>query len=441
MPTRADAARQLLHKVLAMGDPTDLSRFSQTCSSTRAFCDGDYAALLWKELYLSLFDPPAPAPTDETPYDYRAALKERIRARQCIASTDDEVRSASFNSTAAVLVELASVPVVGVSKNEAFIVSALATERNKAFYLHRDFVTRTPDFISLETIQRDQLASHLHVLHTPTDRALGDPRVRARAREVVYDRRNWLKRSQYGPFQNAGTGFVDWRKLEALSVVMGNNIQESITLGWAEDGSSCPSGFASTRPGPGGKGRDWAGVESHEWRGTYSFLDFRSWDEYNFHRQRGQLPSLEDESEAVGDCMSLVLTLLPEGERIKPNQADVPLARARVVVPMAAESDEDDEDDLDYRIPASVSNLLADTRTADAGSRSARAPAPFTSAKYPRLSFVGTLKNTFGNRQQGAMPHRSIRGEVEMTRDGFVHWMFIIDYSGDDQWLMYVSHR
>lgn len=108
---------------------------------------------------------------------------------------------------------------------------------------------------------------------------------RTAAREIVYDRRNFLKRSEWGPFSNDSTGRVDWVKLEGLSLVMGMNLRESVGLGWDNGGKvliPLSGRWEDTRPGSaavtpsknvgGGEedeeekiavvDRDWAGVES-----------------------------------------------------------------------------------------------------------------------------------------------------------------------------------
>lgn len=109
----------------------------------------------------------------------------------------------------------------------------------------------------------------------------------------------------------------DWKKLEALGIVMSAGLEEAMTYGWGND-TTLPRGWKATRPGPtlvnGKNPRDWAGVEDTEFRGTYQFLDFNSFLHYNHHRTRDTKPDLENEDEATGDCMRLMLKLLPPGQ-------------------------------------------------------------------------------------------------------------------------------
>ena len=128
----------------------------------------------------------------------------------------------------------------------------------------------------------------------------------------MYERLNFLRNSNWGPFQSDGSGLVDWTKMEALATVMGANLREALAEDWAEDerdGIELPEGWDSTRSGDqeqsgetASSQHDWAGVEATAWVGTYAFLDFRVWEHYNLHRRKGYHPSLHGEGESVGDC-------------------------------------------------------------------------------------------------------------------------------------------
>lgn len=86
---------------------------------------------------------------------------------------------------------------------------------------------------------------------------------------------------------------VDWVKVEAISIVMSANLSEGREMGWGGESIELPSGLDCTRRGvipdveekkeaeenernP----RDWAGVEDTEWRGTYCFIDYRTYEHY-----------------------------------------------------------------------------------------------------------------------------------------------------------------
>ncbi|KAK4701089.1 hypothetical protein P7C70_g5149, partial [Phenoliferia sp. Uapishka_3] len=77
-------------------------------------------------------------------------------------------------------------------------------------------------------------------------------------------------------------------------------------------------------------------------------------------------------------------------------------------------------------------------------------PSPARSPSSPkssssRLNFSGTsqplsFNGVFGNNPAngaGGTPARTIHGTVKKTKEGFVHWTFVICYSNGPQWLMH----
>lgn len=287
-------SKKLLHKSLAFADPLDVSSFARTCRTATAFVNSDPS--LFKELFLILFDPPFELTDDFHPvenYNYVVELKRRIAARGVVRSTNEQYRNEALVDTVTTFISIASNPTpppssttstAAPSRNLQFL-NLLSSNGETRLFLHQNFsADDKEEFISLASLHRDQVTSHLHVLHTPSAMVLDSTSARTAAREVVYDRRNFLKRSNYGPFSNDGTGRVDWIKLEGLSLVMSQNLRESMTLGWDNDGKvTVPlAGWEDTRPGSAalskvvvGQGedeagkekekvvdRDWAGVES-----------------------------------------------------------------------------------------------------------------------------------------------------------------------------------
>lgn len=214
------------------------------------------------------------------------------------------------------------------SLNESLLEKYFSPSSSQILALHPHFSARQPRLRSHKTpgIALSELVSRLHVLSTPSLDAVSSHNVRTAAREIVYERLNFTRSSCYGPLKSDGSRQIDYRKVEALSVVMMANLDEAKSMGWGqedvEDDTNIPSGWSSTRTGS-AKGddvdpRDWAGITSHEWRGTYSFLHYPVYHHYNSHRTSSYIPSLAEESEAVGDCMSLKLELLPEGVEVSP---------------------------------------------------------------------------------------------------------------------------
>ncbi|KAK4050688.1 hypothetical protein OIV83_003414 [Microbotryomycetes sp. JL201] len=152
---------------------------------------------------------------------------------------------------------------------------------------------------------------------------------------------------------------------------MGANLRDATVFGWgAEYGllsaSSLPLGWEGTlrhaapqQPKQGQDTdsfeRDWAGVEDLPWRGTYAFLDYRVFSHFNFHRTRNVMPSLEGEDEAVGDCMTLDIKLLPAGQLpLPPDHAE-----------NAFLSDYDEEEDEDFDIDDAASSSSSNSAVSD----------------------------------------------------------------------------
>lgn len=151
---------------------------------------------------------------------------------------------------------------------------------------------------------------------------------------------------------------------------------------------------------------------------------------YSFHRSSSWKPTLEDENEAVGDCMSLKLRLLPPGE--------LPTAPDQSASDLRADDDDgtssDDSADGDYHVESSALRTLqpqsdsTPPTSSPEGSSEVEPPKEPTDAdSRPPLSFIGTSEplhfhGTFTNAAQSHTAGRSIRGTARMTKEGHVHW-------------------
>lgn len=189
---------------------------------------------------------------------------------------------------------------------------------------------------------------------------------------------------------------------------------------------------------------------SLEFRSTKTFLQH-----YNFHRRRSGLRStLQGESEATGEAMSLKLKLLPVGEE---HSTDLAGRRGRVFADDDNDSDANSdeayeeeaseggnrsEDSQNGNFEADGSDLdsteLLDEPKSSPPDDQKPTPHPL-STKYPPLSFAGAFVNVPITGQpplRDVLDSRTIRGKVSITPDGHVHWTYVIRYSGIDQWLM-----
>ncbi|KDE07732.1 hypothetical protein MVLG_02005 [Microbotryum lychnidis-dioicae p1A1 Lamole] len=466
----------------------------------------------WQAGSCSVASSPSAASSSSGDFDYRQALQERIYARQILHAPHPIL---DLRATQAILdiatsrkphpsreVSLPRFHEVDESSsanqvwlNEHFNAQKLfppvstrckpsASRRNT----RQQHLSEPETYLFPNANHIDALLHHLEALATPNlTRILSlDPDRHTIAREVVYRETNFKKASHWGPFLADRSGRVDWNKVLSLSIVMTANLNEAQANGVHQE-AKIPQGWETTRRGPwAGEGegknwdgseqkvRDWAGVEETEFRGTHAFLDYRSFEHFNFHRSPEYRSTLEGESEAIGDIMRLKLKLLPEGELPYPpdrNWRDVGTGFDEVRTRPGegeGDSDDDDEDDGDFGLDSEEESVdsgskeieqnvedgmgeasppTSETLGASSSSTSPLEAVPSTSTPSSQgntpLSFIGTseplhFNGTFltSHPHMQQQPQRSIRGTVSITPDNEVHWQYIIRYSGQDQWLM-----
>jgi len=291
-PTRPNQSRQpqpppLLNcatsTVLTQQRAHDDSSTCCRCRSSQLFC---HSPALFKAVFLNAFDPPPDHLAFSFPY--RPALVARTRTELRIAHIQQtrELRSTAYSPDERHLFVSALVAAAdgraavneGESANQAWLAEVY--DEN---ILKRLVPRPTPDEVrTMSPSPTAQLASRLHCLANPATRITH--RVRTAAREILYEAGSFGRSSNWGPFMKMARGHqggleVDWRKVEALALVMAGNIDDEIAAGWGEGSEPRPSGWESTRKELVGEGvTDWAGVESGTWKGTYAFLDFTSFD-------------------------------------------------------------------------------------------------------------------------------------------------------------------
>ncbi|GAA6018904.1 hypothetical protein JCM10207_009190 [Rhodosporidiobolus poonsookiae] len=385
----------LLH-ALSLATPTACAHFGLTCTRAHSLTT---TRTLWRLVHSRLYDPLPPTSSSSPDHQlalFTAQVHARTQAQALVTRLklhSTPIPNHHLNQVLATLVDLAnsrssSLP----SLNHALLTALLPTDDPTLLALHPTFsrsgtrAARTssagkdavPSPSSLADKARlAQLAAHLHALSTPSPLALSSPAIRTAAREIVYEKLNCVRLASWGPFMPDGSGRVDWRIVEALMLVMRANLDDAAALGWGtenddeDDGETViPEGWEATRAGSAGAGevgterdpRDWAGVETHEWRGTYAFLHWPTFVHFNRHRSGTFPPTLADEHEAVGDCMSLRLRLLPAGEWPEeidqPDLSDEALARA---------AGEDSEGDADWAGAAGSEESSASEDDSDDG--------------------------------------------------------------------------
>lgn len=501
---------------LSLARPQDCAHFASTSRSTNSLCSTD---ILWRNLHSTLLDSPQLLHTSSSDQPHRELCKRYIEATTLLEqsqSSDTPPPPDKLLPLLETLVHLAQTrPLAGIdSLNQSFLEKYLSPNTSNILKLHPTF-SNPPKLRSQkardqssESVRISELFSQLHSLSTPSLLSTSSS-LRTAAREIVYERLNFTRSSSYGPL-SSNSNQIDYRKVSAISLLMSANLEDAKSLGWGqespEDPTVPPTGWESTRihsarTGPEVKidERDWAGVTTHEWRGTYSFLHYPVYHHFNHHRNGGFIPSLSEENEAVGDCMSLKLELVPEGEELTPPMVAFGERGTERVQGDAGRradtSDDEDDDDFDNDLEVVTdeddSSTSSDeeedgfnthyvtnnsTRRASSNSQDPAAspptsplsPSSFPAAPlgplppcttpststssnsvYPKLSFRGTslplqlrtlsFTGTFLNSQSQSHFNprdRSIRGTVEMNDAAEVVWKYIIRYGGRDQWAM-----
>lgn len=398
---------ETLLQILSHLSPKSLDSFSQTSSYSHQFAESPQ---LFKELFLRDFDPVGEG-DDGYDYNYKENYKKRIEAGNWMSSLDGAVRlkkdPQEWGKVVKALLDIAitRAPLspfnTEPSKSQLFL--QLHLPGNRLSSLSPSQPTPSLRSTSTSSIYSEpdlQSYSHLQSLSTPTEQNVSSPRQRTAAREIVYRRDQWGRECGWGPYfpkldGETGERVVDWRKVEALQLVTSTNLREAkLVSDWGGD-YEFPRGWDSTRKvvGGAGKERDWAGVDGLKLVGTYCFLDYQSYQHFNFHRSRLYIPTLEDETEAVGECMTIELRLLPETT----DDSDA--------------SDDDEDDDEDY-LPKKPST-----------------PTPPSPAKRSKkLSF------------EGRDPQRLVKGWVKMNSKNEVRWKWVISYRGmgaQTKWLLH----
>ncbi|GAA5929508.1 uncharacterized protein JCM15063_004169 [Sporobolomyces koalae] len=491
---------EVLLRALAWSSPQDCARFSRVSKAAQSVCS---TWTLYRDLLEVLCDPP---PTRSSDHPYQLLCRRHVQATTACEALLTGTTPLDPLTVLETLVHLAETrPEAGIeSLNEAFLLRYFETSSPN---IHR--LVQKPHHLRSQKeadVRVAELLAHLQCLSTPGHNL--EPAARTAAREIAYERLNFTNTATYGPLRSDGSGRVDYRKASAIQTVMSANLDEARTMGWGVEGETqdtvVPGGWSSTRTGSAvsrsnaspADPRDWAGVSTHEWRGTYAFLHFPVWHHFNMHRSSTYVPSLAEENEALGDCMSLQLELLPEGaevsppmEAFDPRRLSRPTLWGRGRMP-GNEDVSDDSEDEDFLgedepsedssgSPADSSDDGMATLFVTSRSRQPRDPSPNTSPAAgedtdkeefsppigplppasesvpgtartslpPKLAFQGSsmplelrtlsFSGTFLNSQNHFnMRDRSIRGTVEMNAQGEIIWKYVIRYAGRDQWAM-----
>jgi hypothetical protein len=404
-----DLPQEILAGILSFLEPQSIIRFGRTCRAAYASISPQNQ-ILWKSAFLNVFDDPDEAwsmtpgrlpLTHERGFDFHVELSRRfmalraVRTRSCGSSNCAEAHIAALLSIldtakfAPNARDMAGgkVPIEDdrhMSLNIQILSDLAKYPEGIESLIHDtplDSLPRpvTRSMSSRETENRRFAgASRLHVMYGLTKWERVEHKARGAARRKVYDWSLIGPDNDYAPFLRDGSGEVDWSLLEGVSTIIRLNFSRCI------DQIAAPDGFCFCLPHrtlvdptiP----EDWARVTG-TWLGTYAFLDYSDLWAYNDWEGQGQPRlTLDDEPEDCGDLMRLTLKL--------------------------------------------DSTLLTDPRL--------KTELPI-STDLPVLYFSGYSRG-YNTMRRLIIAVRGFACLVPGSRE--VRWRFIINYGGQDQWLL-----
>lgn len=286
MSTILDLPSEVVEQILLACDAFDLSPFSQTCRRYHSLVYESDTQLVWRSLYLELWDDPRIClradgtllAVDAPSYDWKGELQRRIRARTVI-NNPQYWRSSELSHVLRTLVEMiVCIPPATfqytaeeVSRNLLWLGSQKSLEN---FIGHTASPECTQELPDPEEVV--QLNARLHTYYGLTKADLNNP-VLVDARALVYDMRNYSTRNGWGPFRQDRSGRVNWVHVRAVQQIMSKYL--AVVAGPHADVRIspmslpfCQAQISSIEDGVGGD--DWAGIEG-SWKCSFCFIDHR----------------------------------------------------------------------------------------------------------------------------------------------------------------------
>lgn len=282
---------QILLEVLVLLDPAEVSAFSQSCRYAHEFCNPH--PMLWKNLFLRIFDPP-PIHRASAQYDFEGVLKNRIRGKNAVRRAQRQEDPLQLLSTTAVLDLFSDMARVAADEN-----SPNARFLSDLFPVDSPFVAQFLNAANAQALSSRQLRStvvptreelsiaQFQTWYGPTKHSFSSANL-ARGIRRVYVMDNYTPATNYGTFLDDNLT-VDWVSLDAVRNIVLDNIDDARqSEDWAARPNTNPlhvpgrdSWRDTIRSGAGPRvGRDWAGV-SLNWVGSYCFADWQVFEMIN----------------------------------------------------------------------------------------------------------------------------------------------------------------
>ncbi|RSM18436.1 hypothetical protein CDV31_002761 [Fusarium ambrosium] len=396
---------EVLHHILQFLPPTDLVlRVPLVCSNLHTFIKGNRN--LFRQVYLGALD----EPTDNTGLNWEQEVRDLVRLetichRQAAtdkkqeldfvhhfvthllknaSASDDSVNPSRTHSTSRNAALLQRIFRDGTT-SEAFLQRSSLFERVHDH--HRHSTSAAPQSVNAERRAIHQKSAHLHCLYgRPILNAgrLRSHRTYPFACSKVYDMREYTENTRWGPFLADGSDGVDWEKVEAILVVLSNNVgprrMVSQIFGeiWDKPFSgSWPDSFKVPPP------RDITSLEARDpygvtgtWRQIVCFLDYSDFFAFNFPDHDFVAPNAPRPALDVGEATRLIMLRLQV---------------------------------------TSIEN-----------------PGPDDGQDWPVVHFKGVSRSLDDSFDHNA--NSNIRGTVRLTREGEVRWTTFSIFHGVERW-------
>ncbi|KAL7922238.1 hypothetical protein ACQKWADRAFT_292859 [Trichoderma austrokoningii] len=238
MPQLATLPNEVLHNILQWLTPKDLVSVPRVCRALHSYLKGNQK--LYRDVYLHHFDlPPAEKRVDWEDELHNIVRLENICLRGTAEEKEDELGFVSdavnwmlqHASSAGHAVEASDTQYA--SRNVDFLAGLFENEVNREAFLQKsglfEVVCRAQNHLPSDNwskLQRQQSAK-LHCLYGKPILQVGrlrSSRTYPYACAKVYNIRQHNAQNRWGPFMNDGSDRVDWEKVEAILIVLGENV-------------------------------------------------------------------------------------------------------------------------------------------------------------------------------------------------------------------------
>ncbi|KAK0718149.1 hypothetical protein B0T26DRAFT_777698 [Lasiosphaeria miniovina] len=398
---------EIVHNILSFVDPDTLPVLQKTCRYFYTFVKGNSA--LCREIYCHTLDEP---PSYDL--DWERELQDVLRLRRICARKGTEKVSPSVCQAVVACVQLPFVFNTATrllknasrggtrqarsvtypqSRNASLLTELFESDENREAFLSRSFLFERArgrtNGIQNPPQEDHQQSAKLHSLFGMPLLKLGrtrSSRMYPFACSKVYDLREYTENTRWGPFMNDGSDRIDWEKVEAILLVLRNNMKN--------------------------KGLDTFPIFSNFWNTAFGGSWPRSYIPWPEEQERSEL-ELQDLYNVSGTWLRVVC-FLDYNDFFSYN---FPIG-----------------DHLPDNIPRPALNTGEATRLILMKIHVTKVEAPGESdgQDHPVVHFEGFSRSLDGSWDENA--NSDLRGTARMTPEGEVRWTTYSIFSGIERW-------